>query len=135
MFVAFILTIFRLKSLEIYMAPENDTPDKIMKKLSRLRCVEVTYAILYAAFKAVDILIWIQVDNELVTNPTFGRFELILQCLGTFGIYGVHIYLYNMGLNLLSLIKSLGLPRSTWAEYGLSIAIFLDLGQASRYFL
>ena len=59
MFVAFILTIFRLKSLEIYMAPENDTPAKILSKLNQLRCIEVTYAIIFAAFKAVDFLIWL----------------------------------------------------------------------------
>ena len=70
-----------------------------------------------------------------MTSPTFGKFELALQCVGTFGIFGTHIYLYSMGLNLLSLIKSLGLPSSKWAECGLSTAIILDLGQASRYFL
>ena len=36
---------FRLKSLEIYLSPENDTAEKIAEQLYRLKIIQITYVV------------------------------------------------------------------------------------------
>ena len=50
------LTLFRLKALEIYMLPTNDTVEKISKQLCTLNCLRIFYFIPFTVLSVLVVL-------------------------------------------------------------------------------
>ena len=60
----FIIIVFKLKALEIYLTPENDTQEKIKKQLWRLGCLRA----LYLVFISLISLLWTFMEQDFGIN-------------------------------------------------------------------
>ena len=84
-FLVFTVTLFRLKAIQIYMDPFNETPADLKRKLYKLRMLQVayTFALFFCGgreFAAWYGVIWMLPNYEKWTwvNMTAGAVSLII---------------------------------------------------------
>lgn len=58
------ITMFRLKALEIYMGPETTTVEQIQAKLLRLRSYQILFAVVFSIGLAFEFLLHVGVNQD-----------------------------------------------------------------------
>ena len=123
------LTMFRLKALEIYMDPINESVADIEMALTKLRCVQIAFCV----FCCVNFGFWITIrigqstpiNVMLWWMKHFASVNAIMAPISATIIFLVHIYIYRMCLTIVDTMQEMQFLRSNLTKYVLFICLLL----------